>query len=84
MISGKNPSSSAECVPLLVPDMPSPQTLLPWLERMHAARHYSNFGPLVQALESEFACRFDLPPEKRNHLPFQMQYFWRKCTAANL
>jgi dTDP-4-amino-4,6-dideoxygalactose transaminase len=64
MISGKNPSSSAECVPLLVPDMPSPQTLLPWLERMHAARHYSNFGPLVQALESEFACRFDLPKEQ--------------------
>lgn len=42
-------------IPLLVPDMPSPQELLPWLERMHAARHYSNFGPLVRELESVFA-----------------------------
>lgn len=45
-------------VPLLVPDMPSPQELLPWLERMHAARHYSNFGPLVRELEGAFAGQF--------------------------
>ena len=51
-------------VPLLVPSMPSPQELLPWLERMHAARHYSNFGPLVRELESAFAQRFGLPPEQ--------------------
>lgn len=53
-----------EWVPLLVPSMPTPQELLPWLERMHAARHYSNFGPLVRELESAFAQRFDLPPEQ--------------------
>ena len=47
-------------VPLLVPDMPSPQELLPWLERMRAARHYSNFGPLVQELEAAFAQQFSL------------------------
>lgn len=51
-------------VPLLVPDMPPPQTLLPWLERMHAARHYSNFGPLVQELEHLFAQKFGLEPEQ--------------------
>lgn len=51
-------------VPLLVPDMPSPQALMPWLERMHAARHYSNFGPLVRELEAEFAQRFALPGEQ--------------------
>ncbi|WP_043006461.1 DegT/DnrJ/EryC1/StrS family aminotransferase [Comamonas testosteroni] len=51
-------------VPLLVPDMPSPQELLPWLERMHAARHYSNFGPLVQELESVLAQRFALESEQ--------------------
>lgn len=51
-------------VPLLVPSMPTPQELLPWLERMHAARHYSNFGPLVRDLESAFAQRFDLPQER--------------------
>ncbi|TYK71911.1 DegT/DnrJ/EryC1/StrS aminotransferase [Comamonas sp. Z3] len=51
-------------MPLLVPDMPSPQELLPWLERMHAARHYSNFGPLVQELESALAQRFVLGSEQ--------------------
>lgn len=51
-------------VPLLVPDMPTPQALLPWLERMHAARHYSNFGPLVRELEAEFACRFGMDGEQ--------------------
>lgn len=51
-------------VPLLVPDMPSPETLLPWLERMHAARHYSNFGPLVQELEYSVAQKFGLEPEQ--------------------
>ncbi|MDR0225020.1 MAG: DegT/DnrJ/EryC1/StrS family aminotransferase [Burkholderiaceae bacterium] len=55
--------ASQEWVPLLVPDMPSPQVLMPWLERMHAARHYSNFGPLVRELESEFARRFDMPTD---------------------
>lgn len=48
-------------VPLLMPDMPSPQALLPWLERMHSARHYSNFGPLVRELETAFAQRFEVP-----------------------
>jgi len=51
-------------VPLLVPDMPTPQELLPWLVRMHAARHYSNFGPLVRELETAFAQRFGQPPEQ--------------------
>lgn len=50
-------TGSNDWVPLLRPELPSPQTLLPWLERMHAARHYSNFGPLVQALEQALAER---------------------------
>lgn len=57
---GVDISSSNEWVPLLVPDMPSPQDLMPWLDRMHAARHYSNFGPLVDELEAEFARRFEV------------------------
>lgn len=48
-------------IPLLVPTVPSPSELLPWLERIHAARHYSNFGPLVIELESIFANQFKLP-----------------------
>lgn len=51
-------------VPLLVPDMPAPQELLPWLERMHAARHYSNFGPLVCELERELAQRLNMSSEQ--------------------
>lgn len=51
-------------MPLLVPSMPAPQQLLPWLERMHDAKHYSNFGPLVRELESAFAQRFDQPLEQ--------------------
>lgn len=50
-----------EWIPLLVPDMPSPEELLPYLQRMHAARQYSNFGPLVQELEAAFARRFAVP-----------------------
>ncbi len=45
-------------VPLLVPDLPSPQELMPYLHRMHEARHYSNFGPLVCELEQLLAVRF--------------------------
>lgn len=51
-------------IPLLVPDMPAPHDLLPYLERMHAARHYSNFGPLVRELEAAFAQRFGQPLEQ--------------------
>lgn len=50
-----------ERIPLLVPDIPAPQYLLPWLEKVHVARHYSNFGPLVCELESRFAQQFALP-----------------------
>ncbi|WP_199136213.1 DegT/DnrJ/EryC1/StrS aminotransferase family protein [Delftia sp. ASV31] len=56
-------SPEMDWVPLLVPDMPAPQLLMPWLERMHATRHYSNFGPLVRELESGFASQFALPAE---------------------
>lgn len=47
-------------VPLLVPDLPSPQELMPYLQRMHAARLYSNFGPLVCELEQQLAERFQV------------------------
>jgi len=47
-------------VPLLVPDLPSPQELMPYLQRMHAARLYSNFGPLVCELEQQLAARFQV------------------------
>lgn len=57
-------ATSQDWIPLLVPDMPAPYDLLPYLERMHAARHYSNFGPLVRELEAAFSLRFALPLEQ--------------------
>lgn len=53
-----------DLIPLLIPDMPSPQELLPWLERMHAVRHYSNFGPLVKLLEATLARSFQVKDEQ--------------------
>ncbi|GKS77940.1 DegT/DnrJ/EryC1/StrS family aminotransferase [Acidovorax sp. SUPP950] len=51
-------------IPLLVPDVPDPVSLLPYLQRMHAARYYSNGGPLVRELEDRFAERFGLGAEQ--------------------
>jgi dTDP-4-amino-4,6-dideoxygalactose transaminase len=42
-------------IPLLIPDLPSTEELLPWLQRIDTARWYSNFGPLVQTFEKELA-----------------------------
>lgn len=36
----------------LVPDLPEPRDILPYLEEMHAARWYSNFGPLNSRFET--------------------------------
>src|SRR5256885_10932271 len=38
--------------------------ILPWLERIQEAKHYSNFGPLVRELEADFSIRFGLPVEQ--------------------
>lgn len=53
-----------DLIPLLIPDMPSPQELLPWLDRMHEVRHYSNFGPLVKLLETKLAQSFSVKDEQ--------------------
>jgi len=36
-----------------VPDLPAPDTVLPYLQEMHENRWYSNFGPLVKRFEAE-------------------------------
>ena len=46
-------------IPLLIPDMPGAAALMPYLQRMDAARCYTNFGPLVQELEQSLRQRFD-------------------------
>lgn len=54
----RTPTTVPIAIPLLVPDLPGPQALLPYLERMHAAQLYSNFGPLVRELEARLLERF--------------------------
>jgi dTDP-4-amino-4,6-dideoxygalactose transaminase len=39
-------------IPLLVPDLPTADELLPWLQRIDKNRWYTNFGPLVLEFES--------------------------------
>ncbi len=40
-------------IPLLVPDLPTTEELIPWLKCIDNNKWYSNFGPLVQKFESE-------------------------------
>ena len=47
-------------IPLLVPDMPTADDLLPYLRRIDAARWYSNFGPLCRELEDALRSRFQV------------------------
>ncbi|WP_312587319.1 DegT/DnrJ/EryC1/StrS family aminotransferase [Comamonas terrigena] len=58
MSSDGSDATAQELIPLLLPDVPSLQDIFPWLERVHAARHFSNFGPLVSELERIFATQF--------------------------
>jgi len=51
-------------VPLLIPDLPPLDQLVPYLQRIDANHWYSNFGPLVQELESRLAQSF-LPRDAR-------------------
>ena len=55
-------------IPLLVPDMPLAEELLPWLKRIDATRWYSNFGPLVRELESALIGMFAERSDKSLHL----------------
>lgn len=53
-----------KAIRLLVPDLPSKEELLPYLQRIDASRRYSNFGPLVQELEARMAARLRAPEGK--------------------
>ena len=50
-------------IPVARPLLPPTAAILPYLERIDAARIYSNFGPLVRELESRLAGHFGLAPE---------------------
>jgi dTDP-4-amino-4,6-dideoxygalactose transaminase len=49
---------------VLNPDLPSAEDLLPWLQRIDAARWYTNFGPLVRELEETLANQWPVMPTK--------------------
>jgi len=44
--------SESPKIQCLIPDLPEPRDILPYLEEMHAARWYSNFGPLNSRFET--------------------------------
>ncbi len=46
---------SGVTIPLLVPDMPSAEELLPYLKQIDENRWYTNFGPLVQEYEGKLS-----------------------------
>jgi len=46
---------NSEEIPLLVPDLPSAQDLMPYLRRIDESRWYTNFGKLVGELEGELS-----------------------------
>lgn len=46
-------------IPLLVPQLPDRHALTPYLDKIDLNHHYSNFGPLNQALEVRLATVFE-------------------------
>lgn len=52
-----------EPIRLLIPLMPPPDRIAPWLERLHANRHYTNFGPLSRQLENDLRALLELPTD---------------------
>ncbi|MBL8386221.1 MAG: DegT/DnrJ/EryC1/StrS family aminotransferase [Burkholderiales bacterium] len=69
MQANPHQSPSAEPrIPLLVPEMPTADDLLPWLRRIDATRWYSNFGPLCRELEGALGDMFARHNGERPHL----------------
>lgn len=50
-------------IPVAKPRLPRLEALAPYIERIDAARWYSNFGPLTQEFEARLAAQFGLGPE---------------------
>ncbi len=50
----------AETIPVMRPQLPSADELLPYLRRIDEARWYSNYGPLLLELRDRFASHFNV------------------------
>ncbi len=55
-------------IPVLKPDMPSADQLLPYLRRIDAAQQYANFGPLNRELEERLSAECTAVSELQVHL----------------
>jgi dTDP-4-amino-4,6-dideoxygalactose transaminase len=51
------PAAAKARIPVARPRLPGADAVLPYIERIDAARWYSNFGPLVSELEQRLAAR---------------------------
>jgi dTDP-4-amino-4,6-dideoxygalactose transaminase len=49
-------------IPVMKPQLPTVDRLVPYLERVDASRYYSNHGQLVQEFETRLAAHFGLTP----------------------
>jgi dTDP-4-amino-4,6-dideoxygalactose transaminase len=54
-------SKGGRAIPVLRPQLPSAERLLPYLRRIDGARIYSNWGPLSAELEARLAERLGVP-----------------------
>jgi len=57
----KRESPHLEAVPVLRPQLPTAERLLPYLRRIDESRVYSNWGPLVTELEHRLCGHLELP-----------------------
>ena len=51
---------TGELIPVMRPQLPSADDLLPYLRRIDEARWYSNYGPLLRELRDRFAAHFNV------------------------
>ena len=57
-------ASNLPRVPVMRPQLPTASELHPYIERIDAARYYSNHGPLLIELEAAFAAHFRVAPSQ--------------------
>ena len=57
------PGQTERPIPVLRPQLPSAEQLLPYLRRIDRARFYSNWGQLVRELEGRLSAAWGLAPD---------------------
>jgi hypothetical protein len=65
-------------IPVAWPRLPDATAILPFLERIDAARIYSNFGPLVREFEAGLARHFNVEPQESLPAPTRLWDWLRR------